>query len=54
MNDIIHKDKSETYKITVVIQVSEGAFKKDNWIYRALEECLENKEELLGYRMETV
>lgn len=54
MNDTIFTNKMETYKITIVVEVSEGAFKHDNWIYRSLEECLEDREQLISYRMETV
>jgi hypothetical protein len=54
MNKTIHQETTETYKITVVIQVVKGGLKHDNWIYRALEDCLENKEQLISYRMEVV
>lgn len=54
MNSNIHQDMTETYKITIVIQVAQGALKHDNWIYRALEGSLENKDELISYRMEVL
>jgi len=42
------------YKVTLVLELEEGALKHDDWIYRAIEECLENKEDIVSYRLEAV
>lgn len=42
----------QTYKITLVIEVEKNALRYDDWIYRAIEECLENKEAVVSYKLE--
>ena len=42
------------YKVTVVLELEDGALKHDDWIFRAIEECLENKEDIVSYKLEEV
>ena len=46
------EDKMQQYKITMVVELEPGALKHDDWIFRAIEECLENKEDIVSYKLE--
>lgn len=44
----------QQYKITMIVELEPGALKYDDWIFRAIEECLENKEDIVSYKLEAL
>lgn len=44
----------QNYKITLELELEDSALKYDDWIFRAISECLENQESIITYKLEEV